>query len=381
MERILKQKLNRRKENDNASAIKSFIEQIERGEVPKMGEGHFKTAYEKDGLIYLREEGPKETVTYTKATEFYRARKIAKMLKDYGVATPDLIYYTNKPSAEKGCVTQYSVVEKKEGKPLDRFNINLGYRGIKLLKERALYGQKFMPKFLRDFSFLVNSGIIWDFNGENYLFDKEKGYSFIDIDFHHLPAGLKSIEDIERHIKENSVFDVGDALSKHNVEFRASTYRDFAHQIMKPLYLDAVSQDARLESYIYRGIIFAQFEQMMKTYSRKFQFEDPKDIDRFFIYSSNNIIDNIALPLQTLEKLYDLFKSGESTSPEIVEQINLSMKFAHTFGRLPSDFDFSKAINSEEFMQAMATLENPNFDFSFMDTQSQSQPDVDMEQE
>ena len=390
MKAILKQKFNKDSGLDSrkTEAIMAFIDQIERGEVPQFGAGNFKTAYEKDGEIYLRES--KESLTYKKASKFYKDQQFARMLKDNGIAIADLIFHTVR-KVDKSNLAEYLVMEKMEGKPLDKFKDGPmdASQGAAILKERAIYGQKFMPKFFRDFTFLCNTDIIWDRNGENYLFDRNKGYSFIDIDFDDAADKFHSFEQMQDYIQTHSAFNYEESLARKTTSFlddiyREPTYDEFISLILKPLVLGSDISSKELpfrrdftnrdfEAYAYRGIIFEQFKQMFRTYAREFGIEKSENVESL-IATTPSAKGNIFLPLPILQQISELFEAGKETSPELAAAINAQMKSAPQFPYLSHNFNFANAINPEEFRQAMDTLTNPNLDFGFL---SRSAPEDD----
>ena len=382
--------------NPNPSSLHEdfILNGIESGSTTIFGDGAFKDVFEHGGFVYL-----KETVeSYRKPIDFYALQKKVRMLKDgFGISIADLVYHKFAPSKIRpNAQTYYEVQERMPGHGVEMFQAHQFIRYMKekysktfegenaisnfyvppeieiemqkenliALKERVLCGQKFLPKAFRDHVILSGLNILDDINGENILFDPNKGYSFIDLTMDQFPSGVETPEDVEKYLhslysswSEFVHFNKRSPKIQESRMLRPNIYSSFFRAIVQPASLD-FSQG--VEPFIYKSILFAQAKNMIIDYAQRTNFDDMSVLENAFDkYSRKFLIE------ETLHDLADTLTKGNGIDPHVAKSI-LFACWNNNYGiNLDKNTDFNTQLDANAFLAEMQTLSNPELDYDF----------------
>ena len=384
---------------EELAAYLEAIKEIQSGKVEQFGGGVESKAYLKNGRVYLKKPTYDEP-TYSQASSsddsnsFSSAFPKTMLLKSFGISIPRQILRTKVKPANY----QYSVYEQAPGifidselnidqfifymkrkfgaygpKTLVELNKDMCQFSVDSLKDRVINGEIHLPKAFRDFTILNMLGVFTDVHGGNIFYDQEKGYTFLDLNFTCFPEEIRCKRDLVKYIKTHSFF------STKYFDFGAFTKTYNCYPIIRPSTYDTFLTDAlgyngytqSFEGYVYNGIILEQSFQMIKDYAKRFGIEKEEDAERYcnMFFEKNPRYKKFYMPLSDLLELYSLAESSGEFSQDFIKRIesysDSDFGERHIFN-ITNGTPISKLLDLSDFKKAMATLINPEFDYSFI---------------
>ncbi len=210
---------------DDIDYIKKYLLGNE-SKASSIGKGSKKTGYlfkDTDGkeIVILKVEDVSVDKDFGSKPNEYNASRILKRfnekqtkthyLREYGIQTPQLIKAIVLPD-KKGTYSYFEEQEKAPGEQIQIEKPNsdsvtpeqlkeIDKRNIEFTKHRILTGKKHLRKFGRDAIALTEIQAFQDCHGEQIFYDKEKGYTFIDLTTSSTPD-FQSKKDLVARINE-----------------------------------------------------------------------------------------------------------------------------------------------------------------------------------
>ena len=331
------------------------------------GLGAFKKAFSFRDYMILREDA--DATSNSGSINRDGRYKKARMLNNLGINTPQVVLARSiQPSKSQDPFESrmaYEVQEKVQGLPLSPFrldgmclrmiNSSLDFSPLGISRhevnlicdsfhqavamQRALTGQKHLPKYLDDALVLTYLRLDSDFHGENILYDTKSGYGFLDLSLSFMPK-FATIDDIIRHvnnsiaedIKSNEIINVFSGLIESSLCLKGEF--DLCKE----------SLEDHFPLFVYNGLIF---EQARKYLCGESPYKKPpvnlKDKEFFEIFENEFFDRNLfAMPFEDIITLYDGLKNGK-----IQALNNIRNRY-----NLPFNFDFNGTLNQEDFFEA-----------------------------